>query len=382
MKDIVIFAGSIGNTYSIIKSVTKRINTRILIVFVNEKYASFFRYNRFVYDTEDWEIDSIETFRKKMELWYDKYLFVEKPIVYCTSDETCILISKMREWFEDRFVLTLPSNFIISTFNNKSTSIVEAGKHNIRLPLSKDIHNVGDIVSVEKFNFPVILKPLDYRSLGMIGFKVLVCYDYLSFKSQSLSILEKGISFQCQEYIEGGDEKSWFYIFYRSKNGTIIDCIGKKTVQYPVGQGIMAVGTSCDNETIKNISRTFLNQIDYIGIGGIEYKQNKSDYYFIEMSTRSEGFIRISDIAGIPIPLISYCDICNLPYYTSVLKQQEGKLYVDIIIYLIHILKNSEWGKILKIPTLLFSRKTIINVYPFAYYWFIFKQAIRKLLKM
>ena len=92
--------------------------------------------------------------------------------------------------------------------------------------------------------------------------------------------------------------------------------------------------------------------------------------------------IIISDIAGIPIPLISYCDICNLPYYTFVLKQQDGKLYVDIIIYLIHILKNSEWGKILKIPTLLFSRKTIINVYPFTYYWFIFKQAIRKLLKM
>lgn len=41
MKDIVIFAGSIGNTYSIVKSVTKRIKTRILIVFVNEKYASF-----------------------------------------------------------------------------------------------------------------------------------------------------------------------------------------------------------------------------------------------------------------------------------------------------------------------------------------------------
>ena len=41
MKDIVIFAGSIGNTYSIVKSVTKRIKTRILIVFVNENTHLF-----------------------------------------------------------------------------------------------------------------------------------------------------------------------------------------------------------------------------------------------------------------------------------------------------------------------------------------------------
>src|SRR5690606_6357844 len=126
-----------------------------------------------------------------------------------------------------------------------------------------------------------------------IEFKIKVIKDKQEFIAFSEDCLRNGATLLCQEFVPGGNDTSYYYIFYRNKDGEIFENMGRKTLQSTSSGGIMVKGVTCYNSELSELCKGFLSSIDYVGIGGVEFKKYNGKYYFIEMSVRLEGFFKI-----------------------------------------------------------------------------------------
>ena len=195
---------------------------------------------------------------------------------------------------------------------------------------------------ISDFEFPVILKPRAIYLKKGVDFKIKVIRDEEEFLSFCAKYIENKSTLLCQEFVPGGNDTSYYYIFYRNKSNNILENIGRKTLQSTPDGGIMLKGLTEYNEQISELCKNFLNTIDYQGIGGIEFKKYNGQFYFIEMSVRLEGFYKICEASNYSLSLISYYDIAGLetPSTLKSAKQIDGVVYTDLISTLKYHLKN------------------------------------------
>lgn len=117
MKDIVIFAGSSPwSVLSLCKMAYKK-RVKTYVVCVANDYGSIYSKSKYVYKGYDVQSNELNTF------WNDFFLenkFTEKPILYFTSDSTCLIAERNRDFYESKFELCLPSSFIINSFVDKT----------------------------------------------------------------------------------------------------------------------------------------------------------------------------------------------------------------------------------------------------------------------
>ncbi len=285
------------------------------------------------------------------------YKLVQKPLLCVTSDIQCLIINKERELYAKIVDLSyFPSDFIIKSFCDKKQSGKIAQENGLCVPRSLTVRNNQDISKIKNtFTFPIILKPLSVVRNKKVGFKfeILNKDEFIAFEQVRMGKLLNDIL--CQEYIEGNDENYWFYLFFRNKEGVVSECMGRKTMQ---SNGIMAIGTTEYNTILSKLSRAFLERIGYIGIGGIEFKEFNNKYYFIEMSTRTEGFLPISDMAGASCAGSLFKSYNGNSYCSSV-KQKKTVRYATILSIMTECLRNKRLVTIGRVIRLLLYR----NIY-------------------
>ena len=351
MRDIVVLAGSTPWSVLSLCKVGCRYGVKTYVVCVDSSYAQIYRKSRYVMWAENIESKHLEVFWASFFLAHS---FETKPLLYFTTDTSCLLIDQNRSFYESRFELCLPSSYIISSFVNKKTAGIEATKYGLEIPKTIEITDEKEVSRVtSEFSFPVILKPVDSTPENSIGFKMKICLIN-DFEITANKLLAKGNSFICQEYISGKDSDCKYYIFYRDKKGTFQFCCGEKTLQ---GNGIMVVGTVKRDKRLSDICNKFINDIDYQGIGGIEFKFNNGHYYFIEMSVRPEGFLPISDMAGVSLADISFRSLNGCDISAEI--QKEDRIYVVVLSWLLVRLKSKQYVELVKeIVGFLFNRHT------------------------
>ena len=178
-----------------------------------------------------------------------------------------------------------------------------------------------------------------------------------------MDLLQKGYQVICQEFIPGGDNKAFFYIFHRNEKGVLHYVLGRKVVQNPPQAGIMAKGIVEENQDLSNICSTFLNKINYVGIGGIEFKEYNGKYYFIEMSTRLEGFFKIGNIAGVPLGKIAYESINEFNHNQTYLSRPTAE-YTDLFSLIAAFKSEKKYYQLLKeLCVILFFKRYTLNIY-------------------
>lgn len=321
MRDIIVLAGSTPWSVLSLCKCAKRHKAKAFVVCVKNLWGEKYARSRYVdkaYDTEEEEMDSF------WQRFLAEHTFPQKPILYVTSDYVCQVVRRNREWYEEHFELCMASSHIVDSFIDKNAAAVEAVKHGLVVPKTMEVHAEDDIDNIcRNLAFPVIVKPVTFRDHLNAGFKTQVCETERDLRQFLQQHLEKEINLQCQEYIKGNDRDCVFYQFYRDDKGNITECMGEKTMQT---NGIMTIGTTKFDEQLKVICHAFLESIDYVGIGGIEFKRNADKYYFIEMSTRTEGFLHISDMAGVSLAEASYADRNGEDFIVR--RQEEGVRYM------------------------------------------------------
>lgn len=333
-KSIVVLVNEVvGSVLSICRTLKRQYKVTTYVICINSNYKPIFKSSRYVDYVSQFQAQNSLSLLKQMQNWYHEQNFKEQPILYFTDDHNCNLVNQNREWYEQSFHVCLPSSFIVESFTHKGIAETIAKQNGLLIPQSKIIESVQNIQEVyNTFKFPVILKPRCSELKEGLPFKKAKILTQSEFKEYTLSLIKKKATFLCQEYIPGGDEKSYFYLFQRNSRGHIIECIGIKVLQSPPGQGIMAIGKTNFNPDISAISRAFLNKINYVGIGGIEYKEYNGQYYFIEMNTRVEAIIQITDDANVSIPISSYMDYTNTSDHNVISKnQKENIYYIDLV---------------------------------------------------
>jgi len=364
MKDIVVFAGSaVGSVLSILRQIKRTYPINAYVVCLNTTNSSIFNASKYVTESIDIFANTNFSLFQQFQNWFANKKFQQKPILYCTTDTSCIFVNKQREWFSANFELTIPSNEIITTYNTKGFAEIDAKIHGLKIPKSRKIEKQIDIQYIlNNFIFPVIIKPTTAQAKKTIDFKTKIFHKKKAFEQFFNSNNQLLNNIICQEYIPGKDENVYYYLFYRNKKGELFENIGIKTLQSPPGAGIMAKGITKYNETISKTSRVFLEKINYNGIGGIEYKEFDGEYYFIEMSTRAEGFILISEMSNVPISKIAYHDLSGIPTEHK-LKQIDKIKYIDLLAAFSASKKSKNIFRfLLETISAIFDRNTHVNI--------------------
>lgn len=372
-KIVIVLAGStIGSVLSICRTASK-CNSKAYILTFNKHYRSIYENSKYVYKVIYSQKDLLY---KEINTIIMDNNSLEKPILYTTTDEQCVFISQQRKEYEKLVDLCVPSNEIIYNLNTKGKAENFASNNGLLVPKSQVINSHEDISFIlSDFIFPIIVKPISTTVKKEVGFKFKIIN-----KNTFLDLCKNwrnGIVL-CQEYVPGNDEDYKFYIFYRKNNKKIIECIGEKTMQ---SHGIMTIGTTRYDSELSKISRSFINKIDYVGIGGLEFKKYNGKYYFIEMSTRPEGFLPISDMAKVSLSLASFKSMNN-QIFDYEITQNNNVVYSVSISYIIENIKFLNIKKLLKyIMMLIFKRQFYsVELYINARCYFIY--LLKKLLRL
>lgn len=345
MKDIVITVGTaIGSVLSLSRLIKENIHCKVYILSSNSRTKTILESSSYIDHVSLISGTDETSFFSSIQEWYKLFNFNKKPILYCTTDNHTYYIDNNRFWFEDRFDLCMPSSTIIRSFTKKGEAEIVAESHGLLTPKTLLINSDEGIEQViSTFNFPVILKPqATYLKKGL-DFKVQVIENKKYFR-KALKDLLKINSILCQEYVPGKTDNCFYYLFYRDKKGLIYETMGKKTLQSGPNGGIMLKGKSEYNKELSRICKKFLNDIDYCGIGGIEFKEYRGRYFFIEMNPRVEGILKVSEDSGVPLGLISYNDISDLEVTNTsqAYEQIDGIIYTDLVSTLKYYLKNKK----------------------------------------
>lgn len=369
MKDIVITTGTaIGSALELVRSIKKELDCKAFVLCTDYKTSNVFRSSKYIDEVCHIESNNELEFVGAIKKWYNQNQFINKPILYFTTDTSCFYINNHRAWFEEKFELCLPSSEIIKSYTQKGIAEVKASEAGLTVPKTQIINSEEDIKEVEdKFSFPVILKPRATYLKTNIDFKIKVITNKEEFVSETTNLIKNNNSLLCQEFILGGDESSYYYLFYRGMDGSIHENIGRKTLQSTPNGGTMVKGLVEYNNELSQICHNFLSEIDYTGIGGIEFKKYNDEFYFIEMSTRLEGFFKIAEISNSPLSLLSYYDISNKVEKRNELvdsKQVDGMVYMDFISTLVTKIKQRKYFSFFKdVGRAMFSTKTKLNIF-------------------
>lgn len=369
MKDIVITVGSAkGSALALIRAIKKEIICDAYVLCTDPKTAEIISASKFVKEVHLIVAGTEKEYVNEIKKWYVTKVFDVKPILYFTFDNACYYIDNHRQWFDDNFTMCLPSSQIIQTFTQKGKAESAAINTGLTVPRTQIVDTREDVERViNSFSFPIIIKPRATYLKGDVNFKIKVFADKVIFIREIEQLIDNKNSLLCQEFIPGGNDAAWYYLFYRDSNGIIYNNMGRKTLQSSSNGGFMLKGRSEYNEDLTQICHAFLDKIDYRGIGGVEFKYYNNKYYFIEMSTRLEGFYQITEDSGVPLSIISYYDLSSkrdsLLRYKN-LKQKDGIEYVDLIPFIVDRKKSKKILSLaFEILDILFSNKTNPNVY-------------------
>ena len=351
MKDIVVLAGTTAwSVLSLCKAATEH-GAKAYCVCVGLSRPMDYSRNKYV--TKAYNVH-LENLRQFWEDLFNLHQFQEKPILFAVYDGVCLLVDENRDFYESYFDICLPSSQIVKAFNDKSLAGDVASANGMTVPKTIHIKEASQIdVVCQSFSFPVIVKPTTAKEHGILKFKMKVLENTDEFRCFSNRLLEDQSHFVCQEYIKGEDNKCKFYIFYRNQKGNVVECMGEKTLQ---DDGIMAIGTTEFDEVLAKSCRLFVEKIDYVGIGGIEVKLHNGKYYFIEMSTRTEGFVAISDMAGASLSEAAFLDKNGMAFPDN--RQIDGVRYVAPLLFIHNRIHRKQYFRLFsEVSAIAFDKK-------------------------
>lgn len=368
MKDVVITVGTaMGGVLELARSIKKEVDCKVYVLCTDLKTSDTINTSKFVNEVLYIAGESEADYINEVKNWYNNAEFYENPVLYFTTDTSCFYVSNNREWFEERFELCMPSSEIIKTYTKKGLAEISAVEAGLIVPATRVLSGEEDFAYVlSNFVFPVIIKPQATYLRNDIDFKIKVVKGQQELRETAMGLIDKGNTLLCQEYIPGDDETSFFYLFHRTEEGHVVENMGRRILQTGKEGGLMAKGLTEYNSTLSNMCKIFLDRINYVGIGGLEFKSHNNKFYFIEMNIRVEGILKIAEIANSPISLASY--YYKSGEYEKIARlrnqQSDGVLYMDFQMLIGAQLKRKKYFSLFKdIINAIFANRTGVNVY-------------------
>lgn len=235
----------------------------------------------------------------------------EPPFLAVTDELALLTISEHRKELEKLYRFRLPAHETILMLHDKARFHESACLHGWPVPNGAIVRTSSDIPGIAALRPPMIIKPADKRHFHAGRAPRLVtaasCADAIAAAEQLLPQVGEVL---VQEIVEGADDNIFFCLFYRGRDQETLGMFtGRKLASTPRGTGSTAFCTAAANKELERATTGILDQVNYSGFGGIEYKRDAGSGRFLIIEPtvgRTDWQEEVATLAGINIPLIAY----------------------------------------------------------------------------
>ena len=239
-----------------------------------------------------------------------------KPVLFLTSDDFLISISRNRETLHKYFLINLPNRTIIESIIDKYQQYQLALTAGIEVPITYSLEKSEDVTMIkDKINYPAFIKAKEvttWRCSINGTTKGFVVNNSNDFVERSKLIFEKGVHAVVQEIIEGPDTNHYKFCAYVSSKGEfLLGFTLRKIRQNPIHFGVGSVVESVEYPELMEIGRKFFSTINYRGVGSAEFKVDERDdeLKLIELNPRYWQQNYLATVCGMNFPLVDYLEV-------------------------------------------------------------------------
>ena len=235
----------------------------------------------------------------------------EPPVLVITDELALLTISEHRDELEGLYRFRLPAHDTVLMLHDKARFHERAVEHGWPVPNGLVVRDKADVSRIASLRLPVILKPADKRHFheGHAP-RLVVAASRTDALSAAERLLTQAGEVLVQETIEGPDDNIYFCLFYRGRDDETLGLFtGRKLASTPPGTGSTAFCTAAVNAELERTTKDFLDQVNYFGFGGVEYKRDARDGRFLIIEPtvgRTDWQEEAATLAGVNIPLIAY----------------------------------------------------------------------------
>ena len=239
-----------------------------------------------------------------------------QPVLFITSDEFLLPISRNRDLIQRHYLMNLPSPQIIECISDKYKQYLLALEAGIPVPRTFVAKNMDELHEImDEIPFPAFIKGAEvtlWRSKMGVASKGFVVSNRKELIDTFKVIFEKGANGLIQEIIPGPETNHYKSSCYLSRNGEILLAFGlQKIRQQPVGFGFGCLVQSIKYPEMLDLGKEFFSKIGYRGAGSAEFKLDRRDskLKLIELNPRYWQQNGLSDRCGMNFPLMNYLEL-------------------------------------------------------------------------
>jgi D-aspartate ligase len=240
--------------------------------------------------------------------------FDGRALLFPTSDESVMTLSKFRQELSERYILKLPDHRCVEALVHKTSFQELAERHGFPVPRTIVVRSLDDLRNLREISLPCIVKPtiktVDYVKKDFErAYKVLtvsqaeaICRNILPFVG----------SVVVQDWIPGSDCDLYFCLQYRSEDGsTLCSFAGRKMSVWPrdVGTTASCIAAPEAHAALCSLTEAFFTAVSFVGMGGMEYKRDARTGQFLMIEPtvgRVDAQEEVATLNGINIPLMVY----------------------------------------------------------------------------
>jgi D-aspartate ligase len=257
---------------------------------------------------------SVETNAALRILLHCGRAFREKSIVYPTTDEYVMFVSRLRNELSTHFRFAIPSQSVVESIVNKRKQYELAHRLGISIPETCYPQSMEEVKHIKNtIQYPALVKPY-YSHVWAKRFrnKGILVENPKQLVNTYKDTFDAGLEAMTQTLIKGPITNCISVAVYVPKHNEVaVAFASRKVRQYPI---ILGVGTCVESimaEGAVRIAKKFVMKIGYHGIGEVEFKKDDEDgeYRLLELNARTWNQNALSSEAGIDFPLIQYLDL-------------------------------------------------------------------------
>lgn len=242
----------------------------------------------------------------------------DRPVLFITSDEFLLPVSRNRKQLEKTYLFNLPSPEIIESIANKAKQYKLASDAGIPVPITfvaDTMDRLQDIM--DQVPFPAFVKGAEvtsWRKKMGVAAKGFVVHTRGELLDVFRGIFERGATGLIQEIIQGPDTNHYKASCYLSRSGEVLLAFGlQKIRQQPVGFGFGCLVQSVECPEMLELGKTFFTRIGYRGVGSAEFKLDMRDgrLKLIELNPRYWQQNGLAEKCGMNFPLVDYLELTD-----------------------------------------------------------------------
>lgn len=236
-----------------------------------------------------------------------------KPVLFNTDERAVYVLSEFRDALMAAFHFHLPAHQTLVALQDKARFNDVAAATGLPVPRGAVLRSSADLPALGSLCYPIVVKPSDKSVVHARRMQGITVFDRechaTSYCEQSLA--KNGGSLIAQEWIVGASEQIYFCLFYADDNAeNIVMFTGRKLAsRYPDGTTAYCTAAPDVAEELEELTRSFIAEFHYSGMGGVEYKwDSRSQRFLIIEPTvgRSDMQAEIATLCGVNIPLTAY----------------------------------------------------------------------------